>query len=133
MFYIRHKSSCGRMPSCYHIVNASDLLELNGTTRDESMASSFRNETISLGNAGSIFISSENLKLHQGGRISTATYGLGMGGDITANAQDLIELREVSPVNRLASFIASETYSNGLAGRLNLQAKQLRLINGANF
>ncbi len=111
-------------------VNASQSLELNGTSRDESIGSGLRSETVYLGNAGDIAIVTPTLVVRDGARISTRTYSGGEGGNITVDTPESLQVLGFSPVTKLTSGIVSLTYSPGRAGNISLSTGRLTALNG---
>jgi filamentous hemagglutinin family protein len=84
----------------------------------------------STGNGGNLTIETEMLRVTDGARVSTTTFGAGKGGSITVRAQ-LVEVIGSNPLNILPSALLSIASSTGPAGSLTLETRTLRVADGA--
>ena len=87
----------GLQPAGDIIVNAAESLELSGTTTDSLISSGLESETVALGGAGDILISTERVILRDGAQIGTITTTDTPGGDITVQASESLQLIGFSP------------------------------------
>jgi filamentous hemagglutinin family protein len=87
------------------------------------------------GEAGSLIISTDRLRLNQGAEISTATLGLGNAGQVTIRASDFASIDGIGPLGNAVSNISSTVAEQavGEGGSLTIQAKQLRVTNGGQI
>ncbi|MGB3653232.1 MAG: S-layer family protein [Rivularia sp. (in: cyanobacteria)] len=110
-------------------VNAAESIELVGTSSDGSLESAVLTETLGMGNAAEIAISTSNLLVSQGAGISTRTFSPGGGGNININASKSIQVSETSLINPTNnSNILTVSYGDGAAGNINISSKQLSLL-----
>ena len=70
-----------------------------------------------MGDAGTLTINTQNLRVRDGAQISTSTFGNGNGGDLLINTQNL-QVRD-------ASIVAADTFAQGDAGQLIIKATNL--------
>jgi large exoprotein involved in heme utilization and adhesion len=113
-------------------VNASDLVEVVGTTPDGNRSSALATSTFSSGNAGRININTQRLSVREGGFITTAARSgsTGQGGDLIINASDLVEVVGNAPNNEFYSYLTTSTSGSGNAGRLSIDTRRLSVRNG---
>jgi filamentous hemagglutinin family protein len=114
-------------------INASESLELNGTTNDGKYRSSIINETVGPGATGNINISTKRLYIKDGAGIVTRNFrSPNSDGDININATELIQVSGFSPLDPLNAYssIASLTFFTGQAGSVNASTQELILLNG---
>ncbi|GAP94208.1 beta strand repeat-containing protein [Leptolyngbya sp. NIES-2104] len=84
--------------------------------------------TNATGNAGNITIETGTLRVLNGGRIATRTFGTGTSGDVTIRARS-VEIAGFNSITDLPSFVATEagSESSGNAGGIVLNVDRLRL------
>ena len=85
--------------------------------------------TYGAGDAGSIDVNTNNLKVADGGLISSATRGSGRGGNVSVNAND-IELTGATPEVGNFSSISALSLAEGDAGSVNVDTSTLRISDG---
>jgi filamentous hemagglutinin family protein len=120
-------------------INASDQVELNGSTADNpgdtrrfpTAISSDNREAGQVPNA--LIINTNALTIRNGARISASTAKDGVGGNITVNASTSVELSGtgISQGGIRSSAISVQTRGKGNAGELTINTKQLLLQSGA--
>jgi filamentous hemagglutinin family protein len=110
-------------------VTATQSLNLIGTSADESIRSSLRNETLAPGNGGDITVSTQQLAIQEGGEIGTSTYSLGRSGDVVVNTTESLQVLGYSPITKRISLISAATFGTGFAGNLTLSTGRLTLRN----
>ena len=110
------------------IATATDSIEVIGSSLDGNFVSTFLTETTNAGNAAKIEITTPNLLVSQGGRITTQTFGSGRGGDITINASELIKISESSINSNNDSEISTLSFNSGAVGDINISTKQLSIL-----
>jgi large exoprotein involved in heme utilization and adhesion len=113
-------------------VNASDSVEVVGSTPDGNNGSVLSTSTFSSGNAGGITIDTQRLSVREGGFISTeARLGsTGQGGELIVNASDFVEVVGNAPNNEFSSYLTTSTSGAGNAGRLSIDTRRLSVRNG---
>ncbi|MFB2839700.1 filamentous hemagglutinin N-terminal domain-containing protein [Floridanema evergladense] len=112
------------------IINASDLLQLNSAFIATGTGIN------AVGNAGEITINTRRLLARDNGLISTSSFGVGKGGNLTVNAADSIEISSgnpipLSPTARAFGGIFTSGLAVGDAGELRINTRQLTLRSGA--
>ncbi len=124
-------------------INASDFVQVIGTSIDGRRSSGISVQTRGNGQAGDITINTNRLILQEGAEISASTFGNGDSGIININATQLIELTGVSNIGELPSRIIAETgeprntvdvgvvVGTGRGGDLNITTPQLTVQDGA--
>ena len=100
------------------MVNASNSIELNGTSADGQMPSLLTTQTTGVGDAGNLTIETGQLTIKNGAQITSSSTGLGRAGDSKVQASSL-SLDQGS--------ITSQTTS-GNGGNITLSAKNLLLL-----
>jgi len=117
-------------------VNATDSIELSGTSANGQSSSGLFSSTAGAGQAGNLRVETGDLRIQDGAQISASTLGAGQGGNIRVIA-DTIDLSGTSANRLLLSAISSETYSlaedAGDAGRINITARELRVHDRAGI
>ncbi|MBL1174741.1 MAG: filamentous hemagglutinin N-terminal domain-containing protein [Pantanalinema sp. GBBB05] len=84
-----------------------------------------------LGQAGDIDIATGRLRILQGGIITTSSFGLGSGGNLTLFASDLVEVAGSDPVLQSPSDLNVATFQAGNAGNMTIQTQRLLVRDGA--
>ncbi|MFB2924268.1 filamentous hemagglutinin N-terminal domain-containing protein [Aerosakkonema funiforme] len=74
------------------VVNASETVELIGTSADGKIRTGLFADTYSTGQGGNLTINTRTLLVRSGAAISASTYGAGKAGNLTVNASDLVQL-----------------------------------------
>ncbi len=111
-------------------VNASDLLEVTGTSPDGRIASTLLTETLN-GDGGNITVSAKRIVVQDGGQILPRTFSPGTGGNLIVNASESVQVIGFSPAfPNLFSNISAATYGLGNAGKLTLSTSKLTGIDG---
>ena len=111
-------------------INASDTISVDGETSDG--LSSFIESTVKaagIGDSGGIEITTSNLSLTQGGRVSASTFGQGNAGEITIDASDTIAA-EGKGSEEFPSGIYSRAVGVGDSQGIDLTTFKLSLTQG---
>ena len=111
-------------------VTASDSVEVIDTSADGQVGSSLSAQTQGEGNAGDLTIATRRLLVHDGGQVSTNTFGTGAGGTLSVTASDSIEVIGESANGRFPSALSAQTEGEGDAGDLRIVTRRL-LVRGA--
>lgn len=114
-------------------VNASESIEMIGTSADGRYGSGLFAATREKGQAGNLRINTPVLLLKDGAQVSVGTFGAAKGGNLTVNADREVQLIGTSAVgNQLApSGLFSETLGTGDAGNITITTPILFLKHGA--
>lgn len=87
--------------------------------------------TNGIGNAGDMRIETEKLIVQGTGQVITATLGEGQGGNLQVIASDSVEVIGTSVDGKFPSAIATQTQGAGNAGNLNIETGRLIVLEGA--
>jgi filamentous hemagglutinin family protein len=115
------------------IVNASQEVQVIGTSADGRLTSGLSAITSRTGDAGEIKITTPVLVLKDGARISTGTSGAGKGGNVIIHASDSVQVIGTSADGRYNSGLSISTFGTGDAGELTITTGQLLLRDGAGI
>ena len=131
----------GSQPAGDINIRAIGILELNGTTTDERIASSIISETIGAGASGNITISTTGLSLQNGAIIFARTYSPAPSGNLIVNATDFIRLHGISPnlgvFNALATLTTFYTAPSqapiltAKGGNVTISTRELSIQDGS--
>lgn len=123
-------------------VNVADEVVAKGVNPLGFLASGITSTTLGTGNGGNIRVSSDKLRLVDGGTISTITsrlagipdMGIGNAGDITLMVRKSSNLVGASPISPIQnSFIGSLSTSSGNTGNLSVTTPVLFMEDGASL
>ncbi|MBE9130106.1 S-layer family protein, partial [Coleofasciculus sp. LEGE 07081] len=129
-------------------IQASELVELIGTSQDGKELSSLNTQSIGTGAGGDIQIDTRRLVVRDGGVISTTTQDVGRAGRLVVRASDSVELSGTSADGMFFSSLRSEASSDsvpssfippsqsevlGEAGDLTVETGQLMVRDGAQI
>lgn len=120
-------------------INASDSVAIMGTgigMEGQINSSSLEASSQGTGDAGNLTITTNNLRLRDGGKVSAATSGAGQGGTLTVSASDTVEvlgngLGEDGQL--LPSRLEVSSEGTGDAGNLAIATNNLRLRDGGEI
>ncbi len=112
-------------------IEATDTITIKGVIRDSAITSSgIRSEALGSGQGADIRLKSETLLLDSGGQITTQTFKDANAGNIFVNS-NLIRVN--GAVSNIITLLSSSTFGKGDAGDLDIQARQLEILRGANL
>ena len=117
----------GSQPGGTIAVNASDRVELVGTSAADGFPSALFTDTLGAGSAGELTINTRSLIVRDGAVVTADTFGTGNGGNVTVNASDKVEL---IGTNKSISGLFT-TGNTGAAGKLTINTRSLQVLNGA--
>ncbi|MFP5268996.1 two-partner secretion domain-containing protein [Coleofasciculus sp.] len=121
------------------VVNASDSVEISGIGIDKNgqvISSTLETDSLGTGNAGNLAITTNNLRIQDGGKISAVTSGTGQGGTLTVSASDTVEVigQGLGGDGRvIPSRLEVSSEGTGDAGNLEIATNNLRLRDGAEI
>ncbi|MFB8792157.1 MAG: filamentous hemagglutinin N-terminal domain-containing protein [Potamolinea sp.] len=113
------------------IVNASEKVQLIGTTPDGKLSTGLFASTKDIGAAGNLEIWTQQLIVQGGAQVGTGTFGLGNAGNLIVNASDSVQLIGTAPNGLFSSGLFARTEGTGDAGNLEIITRQLLISNGA--
>jgi filamentous hemagglutinin family protein len=105
-------------------VNASELVELIGTSADGQFPSVLSTDTAGNASAGDLRINTGRLIVRDGAAASVSTIGQGSGGSLVVNASTSVELSDTS-VGGFASGLYAQAFATGKAGDLTITTGDL--------
>ena len=120
-------------------VEASELINLDGTTSDFSYASGLVAEIVpgATGKGSDLLVNTNNLTVSGGAFISSSTFGAGDSGLITLNAEviDLIggAIFDDTFISSSGIFSQAIFSGTGSSGNININTTKLSLTGGANI
>ncbi len=121
----------GSNPGGTVAVNASDSVELIGTSADQQFPSAVFTDTEGAGAAGDLRITTRQLSVRNGARVTADTVGAGDAGELTVNANTSVQLIGISADRQFASGLSAITKGAGAAGNLTIATRQLLVQDGA--
>ncbi len=129
-------------------VQASDSVELIGTSANGRELSSLNTQSFGTGAAGDIEVYTRRLVLRDGGVISTTTQNAGRAGRLVVRASESVELSGISTDGKFPSSLRSDASSDsvpsgfipppqtevlGEAGDVTIDTRRLIIRNGAEI
>jgi filamentous hemagglutinin family protein len=90
-------------------INASESVELIGTSNSEQRSSGISVQTRGEGRGGGVRINTQRLIIRDGAELSASTFGEGAGGDLILNAGESLEVVGTSRTGVQTSRIVAET------------------------
>ncbi|NJR74633.1 MAG: filamentous hemagglutinin N-terminal domain-containing protein [Scytonema sp. CRU_2_7] len=113
-------------------VNASDLVEVSGESKDGEVLSRLTTRTEGGGNAGNLTITTGKLMIQAGGQVSAGTLEqtTGAGGTLTVNASEEVVVSGESTNSRDFSRLTTRTQGTGNAGNLTITTGKLMIQAG---
>lgn len=105
-------------------VNASELVELIGTSADGQFLSILSTDTGGNAKAGNLTINTRRLIVRDGAVASVSTFGQGEGGSLIVNASTSVELSGTS-ADGFASGLYAQAFATGKAGDLTITTGDL--------
>lgn len=95
-------------------VNASESVEVVGTSADGQTSSGLLNVTTGAGAAGDLLINTGRLLVRDGAQVISSTSSTGTAGNVTVNASESVELSGTSPDGLIPSSLRSDALVNVL-------------------
>ncbi|MCT7988609.1 S-layer family protein [Laspinema olomoucense] len=132
----------GNGPGGNITVNASEMVEISGTVPGNILPTGILNNTLfGTGTGGDVTIKTARLINRGGGLITTNSGGGnisigvvpfgGVGGNITIEASESVEISGVSPDGKVTSGPGTTTFSENPAGNLTISTGKLTISEGA--
>ncbi|MDJ0569550.1 MAG: filamentous hemagglutinin N-terminal domain-containing protein [Pleurocapsa sp. MO_192.B19] len=117
------------------VINATDTIEITGTTPDGLTASRIDASTSGSGAGGDIQVNAKNLIIRDGSAISSfAVIGSsGQGGNIAIDVDDSIRISGFRPLGFFRSSIDTQSGGTGNAGNISIDTSNLIISNGAEI
>ena len=117
------------------IINASDSVQVIGTSADGQLSSILSSGTLRTGDAGEIRITTGQLLISGGASINASTLGAGKSGSLIINATEGVQVIGTSADGQLSSGLLALATSDatGDAGNLTITTGQLLISDGASI
>ncbi len=106
-------------------VQASESVELVGTTANAKFPSGLLSLALGAGDAGNLTLSTGRLTVRNGAQVAASTRGAGRGGTLTVSASDSIELIGKAATGELVSGLFARSRDAGDAGNLTVSTGTL--------
>ena len=114
-------------------VNASDLVEVSGTSADGQTPTRLFFDTSNAGNAGELKITTRQLRVRDGGQVSARTSGTGQGGVLDVTASDALEVSGTSTNGQFASGLYFDTSNAANARGIKIDTGSLVVQDGGQI
>lgn len=115
-------------------IDASESVELSAAlSTNPNQPSSIGSSAFSSGVSGNVTISTGTLTVLNGGLLVAGSFGTGNGGDITVNANELVEVIGVGPIPSVQSLIGGSAFNAGDAGDVIINAPKLVVRDGGRI
>ncbi len=123
----------GNLPGGDIRLQATEAIDLIGTTSDSTIRSGVRTEAVGMAASGNISVITPRFTLQQGAGLNSNSVGVAPSGNIHIDATT-IELSGFSPINPSnVTTLSTSVYSSGNAGDISVNANSLLVSNGASF
>ncbi|MEQ9022982.1 MAG: hypothetical protein RLN82_09520, partial [Pseudomonadales bacterium] len=115
------------------VVNASESMELSGTSADGRFSSQLFFDTHGAGDAGNLEINTGQLIIRNGAQISARTFDAGQGGILAINASELVEVSGTSADGQHSSALLLDSRGSGDARGIVIETGRLVVQDGAHI
>ncbi|MEH2450668.1 S-layer family protein [Nostoc sp.] len=123
----------GNLPGGDIRFQATEAIDLIGTTPDAKIKGGVHNEAFGIGASGNISVITPRLTVKQGAALNNLTFGVGPSGNIQIDAM-AIDISGFSPINPgVASNINTTTLGTGNAGNVFVNGDNLLVSSGASL
>ncbi|NEQ22947.1 MAG: S-layer family protein, partial [Microcoleus sp. SIO2G3] len=112
-------------------VDASESVQVIGTSANGEFRSFLSADTLGTGDAGDLTITTSDLLIMDGALVSTDTYDAGKGGNLIVNASESVQVIGESADVRFASQLTAQTQGAGNAGNLTISTGQFLVRDGS--
>ncbi|MDZ8106170.1 MAG: S-layer family protein [Nostoc sp. DedQUE12a] len=112
---------------------AADSIQISGFSalKPTTTRSWIVSETAGAGRAGDVQVTTRQLKMEEGGSLSSPSFGTGATGNVIVNASESIELTGETPITFGASFLGTISFNRGNAGNVTINTPKLNVQNAA--
>ncbi|MEH2175816.1 S-layer family protein [Nostoc sp.] len=124
----------GSLSSDRITINGTRSFALAGTNPQGTKSSQLASNTIGVGQAGNITISTGQLLLRDGAQIKSQNLSSGRGGNIVVKASESISASGFNPVNpSVMTSILTTSLGSGKSGNVTLSTQKFTVTNGASI
>jgi len=113
------------------IVNASQGVQLIGTSADRQFKSGLTAQTSGTGDGGDVKITTSGLLVKDGAEVNVSTSSEGKGGSLIVNASQGVQLIGTSADGKSPSTLAAKTEGKGVGGNMQITTPGLLVKDGA--
>ncbi|MBD6620965.1 hypothetical protein FNW02_35870 [Komarekiella sp. 'clone 1'] len=117
-------------------IQASNFLQLSGTSSDGKIPSGIEIETLGE-TVGDVMVSTKDLSFEGGAAINSKTFTEASASNILLNAFESVEVKGFSFINpttaSIASGVGSYTFNAGTSGKIAINAGQLTALDGGTI
>ncbi|MBD2359543.1 S-layer family protein [Tolypothrix sp. FACHB-123] len=108
-------------------IDASDWVEVIGTSTNDTFFSAINTSTNSSGNAGNLTLNARRLIVGGGGFLAaeTSQTSTGDGGNLLINARDSVEVTGISLTDSIPSTLSVRSRGEGKAGNLTVNSSRI--------
>jgi filamentous hemagglutinin family protein len=125
--------SFGLLPGGGIQVRATDTVNIQGSTPNETIVSGLRTNQLGELGGGSIKIDTRRLSLQQGGEIRASNYAKGASSAVQINATESMAVTGFTPLNRRISGITTRSFGAGAGGAITITSGDMTLLDGGGF
>lgn len=111
-------------------ITAKDIQLIGTSARYQS---GLFTSTLGDATAGDLSVDTDNLSIQDGARISASTFGAGLGGNVTINSANNVNLINTSPDSEARSGLFVQATGVGRAGNINLTASNMLMARGGEI
>jgi large exoprotein involved in heme utilization and adhesion len=112
-------------------INASEGVQVIGTSTDGQFGSDLSTRAEGTSNAGNLTITTPTLLIRDGAQVGSRTLGSGKGGNLTVNASQEVQVIGESADGRVDSKLSTDPVGTGDAGDLTITTSRLLISDGA--
>ncbi|HEY9831155.1 MAG TPA: filamentous hemagglutinin N-terminal domain-containing protein, partial [Stenomitos sp.] len=112
-------------------VDASESVEVTGSSADGQRVSTLIAVTSNRGDGGNVEITTPVLRVTDGGVVSVGTLGEGKGGNLIVHDSELVQVMGTSANGLIPSSLDASTYGTGDGGNVEVTTSQLLITDGA--
>ncbi|MCC5609219.1 S-layer family protein [Nostoc sp. CHAB 5834] len=111
----------------------ADSIQISGFSalKPATTRSGIASETRGAGRSGDIQVTTGQLRMSEGGSLSSASYGTGATGNVIVNGSESIELTGETPISFSASFLGSISLNQGNVGNVTVNTPRLTVLDAA--
>jgi filamentous hemagglutinin family protein len=106
-------------------VQATELIEVTGSSPQARITSGLLTSTESTNNAGNVTLSTRRLSILDGSSVGAYSFGAGAAGNVAINATELVQTIGIEPVFLQPSIIGSTALNAGNAGQVTINTQRL--------
>ena len=115
-------------------VNAAQSLELRGTSPDGRIFGGVNSLTLGSGSGADIAVSTRDLAIRDGAKITTDSHSSAKAGSVTTQAFGSIQIIGFSSITpSLVSIISTNAFNSGNAGSVTVSAQEITLLDGGGI